>query len=99
MVKFERAKPLAASADLVDMVRSYAPGFIFTTSLPPPVVSGALTAVRHLKTSGEERAGQQLHTRDLKSRLAELGIPVIPNPSHICPILVGDAEVCFNETF
>ncbi|KAJ3357713.1 mitochondrial 5-aminolevulinate synthase [Entophlyctis luteolus] len=82
----------AASANLVDMVRSYAPGFIFTTSLPPAVVSGALTAVRHLKKSPVERAGQQLHTRMLKSTLTDLGIPVVPNPSHIVPVLVGDAE-------
>ncbi|KAJ3068981.1 mitochondrial 5-aminolevulinate synthase [Podochytrium sp. JEL0797] len=83
---------IAASTNLVDMVRSYAPGFIFTTSLPPAVVSGALTAVRHLKKSPVERAGQQLHTRMLKSTLSDLGIPVVPNPSHIVPILVGDAE-------
>ncbi|KAJ3404015.1 5-aminolevulinate synthase [Chytriomyces confervae] len=83
---------IAASSSLVDMVRSYAPGFIFTTSLPPAIMSGALTAVRHLKTSPVERAGQQLHTRMLKSTLADLGIPVVPNPSHIVPVLVGDAE-------
>ncbi|KAJ3389543.1 mitochondrial 5-aminolevulinate synthase [Chytriomyces hyalinus] len=83
---------IAASASLIDMVRSYAPGFIFTTSLPPAVMSGALTAVRHLKTSPVERAGQQLHTRMLKSTLSDLGIPVVPNPSHIVPVLVGDAE-------
>ena len=75
------------------MIRSYAPGFIFTTSLPPPVVAGALTAVRHLKSSSAERSGQQLGTRDLKQRLAELDIPAIPNPSHIVPVLIGDAEV------
>lgn len=74
------------------MIRSYAPGFIFTTSLPPPVVSGALTAVVHLKDSQAERSGQQLNARFLKSRLTELDIPIIPNPSHICPVLVGDAE-------
>ncbi|KAI9324920.1 pyridoxal phosphate-dependent transferase [Obelidium mucronatum] len=83
---------IAASESLVDMVRSYAPGFIFTTSLPPAVVSGALTAIRHLKKSPVERAGQQLHTRMLKSTLTDLGIPVVPNPSHIVPVLVGDAE-------
>ncbi|KAJ3137931.1 mitochondrial 5-aminolevulinate synthase [Physocladia obscura] len=83
---------IAANANLVDMIRSYAPGFIFTTSLPPAVVSGALTAIRHLRNSPVERAGQQLHTRMLKSTLSDLGIPVVPNPSHIVPILVGDAE-------
>ncbi|KAI8611380.1 pyridoxal phosphate-dependent transferase [Chytriomyces sp. MP71] len=83
---------IAANASLVDMVRSYAPGFIFTTSLPPTVMAGALTAVRHLKKSPVERAGQQLHTRMLKNTLTDLGIPVVPNPSHIVPVLVGDAE-------
>ncbi|KAJ3415471.1 mitochondrial 5-aminolevulinate synthase [Chytridiales sp. JEL 0842] len=83
---------IAGSAKLVDMIRSYAPGFIFTTSLPPATVAGALTSVRHLKKSEKERSLQQLHTRQLKGRLAELGIPVVPNPSHICPVLIGDAE-------
>ncbi|KAJ3102087.1 mitochondrial 5-aminolevulinate synthase [Phlyctochytrium planicorne] len=84
---------IAGSSSLVDLIRSYAPGFIFTTSLPPPVVAGALTSIRHLKNSGVERAGQQSNTRTLKSRLGDLGIPVVPNPSHIVPVLVGDAEV------
>ncbi|KAJ3088053.1 mitochondrial 5-aminolevulinate synthase [Quaeritorhiza haematococci] len=84
---------IAGSANLVDMIRSYAPGFIFTTSLPPAVVSGALTSIRYLKQSQKERIGQQLNTRALKDRLGDLGIPVVPNPSHIVPILVGDADV------
>ncbi|KAI8854509.1 pyridoxal phosphate-dependent transferase [Chytridium lagenaria] len=83
---------IAASAKLVDLIRSYAPGFIFTTSLPPAVVSGAVTSIRHLKRSQTERAGQQRNARILKTRLAELGIPVVPNPSHIVPVLIGDAE-------
>lgn len=83
---------IAGSSALVDMIRSYAPGFIFTTSLPPPVVSGALTSVEYLKESPSERSHQQLNTRSLKSRLADLGIPVVPNPSHIVPVLIGDAE-------
>ncbi|EGF81428.1 hypothetical protein BATDEDRAFT_34735 [Batrachochytrium dendrobatidis JAM81] len=83
---------IAASSGLIDMIRSYAPGFIFTTSLPPAVVSGALTSIRYLKASQAERFAQQHHTRDLKGRLDELGIPVIPNPSHIVPVLIGDAE-------
>ncbi|KAL7750486.1 mitochondrial 5-aminolevulinate synthase [Sorochytrium milnesiophthora] len=85
---------IAGSAGLVDMIRSYAPGFIFTTSLPPPVVGAALASVEYLKTSNIERTGQQLNTRELKSRLSSLGIPVVPNPSHIVPVFVGDAEVC-----
>lgn len=85
---------VAASARLVDMIRSYAPGFIFTTSLPPAVVGGALASVRHLKRSLNERKMQQLNTRLLKSQLAEYSIPVVPNPSHIVPVLVGNAELC-----
>ncbi|RKO95844.1 tetrapyrrole biosynthesis, 5-aminolevulinic acid synthase, partial [Caulochytrium protostelioides] len=83
---------IAASARLVDMIRSYAPGFIFTTSLPPPVMGAAVASIQHLRASEKERTLQQLHTRDLKVRLAQLGIPVVPNPSHIVPVLVGDAE-------
>ncbi|KAI9349991.1 pyridoxal phosphate-dependent transferase [Zopfochytrium polystomum] len=83
---------IAGSARLVDYVRSYAPGFIFTTSLPPAVVAGALVSIRHLRISGVERAGQQAHTRQLKSILDNIGIPVVPNPSHIVPVLVGNAE-------
>jgi 5-aminolevulinate synthase len=83
---------IAGSAGVVDMIRSYAPGFIFTTSLPPVVVSGALTSIRHLKDSQIERSMQQIHTRSLKSVLSHKGIPVVPNPSHIVPIMVGDAE-------
>ncbi|KAJ3337271.1 mitochondrial 5-aminolevulinate synthase [Gonapodya sp. JEL0774] len=83
---------IAASARLVDMVRSYAPGFIFTTSLPPATVAGCLHSVRHLKVSQVERAGQQLNVRELKKHLEERDIPVIPNPSHIVPVLVGNAE-------
>lgn len=85
---------IAASANLVDMIRSYAPGFIFTTSLPPAVVAGALTSVRYLKSSNVECQSQQRNTNHLKSCLADLGIPVVPNPSHIVPVLVGDAQLC-----
>ncbi|KXS22315.1 tetrapyrrole biosynthesis, 5-aminolevulinic acid synthase [Gonapodya prolifera JEL478] len=84
---------IAASAKLVDMVRSYAPGFIFTTSLPPAIVAGCLHSIRHLKHSPVERAGQQLNVRELKRRFEERDIPVIPNPSHIVPVLVGNAEI------
>ncbi|KAJ3301895.1 mitochondrial 5-aminolevulinate synthase [Blyttiomyces sp. JEL0837] len=83
---------IAGSANRVDMIRSYAPGFIFTTSLPPAVVGGALTSIRHLKISPMERVGQQINTRALKTRLATYGIPVVPNPSHIVPVLIGDAS-------
>lgn len=82
---------IAGSATLVDMIRSYAPGFIFTTSLPPAVVSGAMESVKYLKRSSTERQMQQINTRTVKSRLDDIGIPVIPNPSHIVPVLLGDA--------
>ncbi|KAK9704636.1 mitochondrial 5-aminolevulinate synthase [Basidiobolus ranarum] len=85
---------IAGSANFVDMIRSYAPGFIFTTSIPPTIAGGSMTAVNYLKNSNQERRMQQLNTRLLKSRLAELDIPVVPNPSHIVPLLVGDAELC-----
>eukprot|EP00842_Homolaphlyctis_polyrhiza_P005129 jgi/Hompol1/5617/HPOL_002011-RA len=83
---------IAGSAGLVDMIRSYAPGFIFTTSLPPAIVAGSLVSIQYLKESQVERSAQQLHTRSLKATLGELGIPVVPNPSHIVPVLIGDAE-------
>jgi 5-aminolevulinate synthase len=85
---------IAGSASLIDVVRSYATGFIFTTSLPPAVAAGALAAVRHLKQSSVERERHQERTRTLKRRLAEVGIPVIENPSHIVPVMVGDAVLC-----
>ncbi|KAF9197149.1 mitochondrial 5-aminolevulinate synthase [Haplosporangium sp. Z 27] len=85
---------IAGSAALVDMIRSYAPGFIFTTSLPPAIVAGATASIRYLRDSPNERIGQQTNTRALKAQLAALDIPVVPNPSHIVPVLVGDAEVC-----
>jgi 5-aminolevulinate synthase len=82
---------VAGSAKVIDMIRSYAPGFIFTTSLPPVVVAGAKKCISYLKESNVERRMQQLNARIVKARLGELGIPVIPNPSHIVPVLLGDA--------
>ncbi|KAK9462698.1 pyridoxal phosphate-dependent transferase [Lipomyces oligophaga] len=83
---------IAGSSRFVDMIRSLAPGFIFTTSLPPAVMAGARTAIEYQQKTSSDRVGQQVNTRYVKSRLGELGIPVIPNPSHIVPLLVGDAE-------
>jgi len=81
---------IAASADLCDTVRSYAPGFIFTTSLAPAIAAGAVASIRHLKASGAERTRHQERVRVLKARLKGAGLPVMDNPSHIVPILVGD---------
>ena len=84
---------IAGSADLVDMVRSYAPGFIFTTSLPPANVAGAQASIKYQKEYMGDRRLQQLNTRELKRRFAGLDIPVVPGPSHIVPVLVGDAAL------
>ncbi|KAI5294876.1 mitochondrial 5-aminolevulinate synthase, partial [Ascosphaera acerosa] len=84
---------IAGSARFVDMMRSLAPGFIFTTSLPPAVMAGATTSIRYQMLHRGDRILQQLHTRAVKDELLALDIPVMPNPSHIIPILVGDAEL------
>ena len=85
---------IAADANLIDAVRSYAPSFIFTTALPPAIACAAQAAVRHLKTSRVEREGQKQQVALTKAALEEAGIPVMPNPSHIVPVFVGDAELC-----
>jgi 5-aminolevulinate synthase len=85
---------IAASAPIVDAVRSFAPGFIFTTALPPVVAAGALASVRHLKASAVERERHQERVARLKQLLRETALPVLPTPSHIVPVLVGDPTLC-----
>jgi 5-aminolevulinate synthase len=87
---------IAASAKLVDAVRSYAPGFIFTTSLPPAVAAGAAASVRFLKGEGGQtlREAHQTQARVLKSRLKAMGLPIIDHGTHIVPVHVGDPIHC-----
>jgi len=81
---------IAADSRIIDVIRSYAPGFIFTTSLSPVLVAGVLASVRHLKESSVEREGQQAAAEFLKSSFADAGLPVMPSVTHIVPLMVGD---------
>jgi 5-aminolevulinate synthase len=85
---------IAGSANLVDAVRSYAPGFIFTTALPPPICAAATAAVRHLKASQWERERHRERTARVKSVLSGAALPVMPSDTHIIPVMVGDAQRC-----
>jgi 5-aminolevulinate synthase len=85
---------IAGSAIMVDVVRSFAPGFIFTSSLPPCVVAGATASIRHLKKSQVERNNHQLRATQLKTLLLQAHIPYIHAESHIVPVMVGNAELC-----
>jgi 5-aminolevulinate synthase len=81
---------IAADSRIIDVIRSYAPGFIFTTSLSPVLVAGVLAAVRHLKASSVEREAQQAAAATLKAMLREAGLPVMESTTHIVPLMVGD---------
>lgn len=81
---------IAADQMIIDVIRSYAPGFIFTTSLSPVLVAGALASVKHLKQSSEERDGQQAAAASLKQMFADAGLPVMSTDTHIVPLMVGD---------
>ncbi len=85
---------IAASAALVDFVRSFASGFIFTTALPPALAAGAAASIRHLKDSQVERDSHRDRVAHVRRRLDAIGIPTLDNPSHIIPIMVGDAHKC-----
>ncbi|MDU6374231.1 MAG: 5-aminolevulinate synthase [Bradyrhizobium sp.] len=85
---------IAAKGEIIDAVRSYAPGFIFTTALPPPICSAATAAIRHLKSSSWERERHQDRAARVKSILNAAGLPVMANDTHIVPLFVGDPEKC-----
>ena len=85
---------IAANANVIDAVRSYAAGFIFTTALPPPICAAATAAIRHLKTSQTERDRHQERAAQLKSVLRAARLPVMPSDTHIVPVYVGDPEQC-----
>lgn len=85
---------VTGSQPVIDAIRSYAPGFIFTTALPPAVAAAATASIRHLKQSNAEREMQQRQVRRLKEVLSEAGLPVMPSETHIVPVLVGDPELC-----
>ena len=85
---------ITGSAAMCDFVRSFASGFIFTTALPPALAAGAAASIRHLKESQEERRAHQAIVAKLRDRLDATGIPHMPNPSHIVPVMVGDPVKC-----
>lgn len=85
---------VASRRGIIDVIRSYAPGFIFTTALPPVLLAGALASVEHLKVSQAERTRHQERAQRLKSMLKEAGIAALASVSHIVPVLVGEAKLC-----
>jgi 5-aminolevulinate synthase len=89
---------IAANANVVDAVRSYAPGFIFTTALPPAICAAAAAAIRHLKASSYERERHQERAARVKAVLNAAGLPVMPSDTHIVPVLVGEPEKCKEAT-
>lgn len=85
---------IASHKELIDFVRSFASDFIFTTSMPPAVAAAALASIRHLKISGIERGRHQETVAKVKKKLLQAGIPFMPTPTHIIPIMVGNAHQC-----
>ena len=89
---------IAGSSAIVDAVRSHAPGFIFTTALPPAIAAAATAAIVHLKASGTERAAQRGAVAATKAALREAGLPVMATETHIVPVMVGDPDLCKQAT-
>ena len=85
---------IAGKRAVIDAVRSHAPGFIFTTALPPAVAAAATVSIAHLKVSSIERAAQQAAVAATKAALVEAGLPIMPTETHIVPVMVGDPELC-----
>ena len=85
---------IAARAEIVDAIRCFAPGFIFTTSIAPVIAAGAAASIRHLKTSQTERSLQKKHAKLLTAALRARALPVVETPSHIVPVMVGDPVEC-----
>ncbi|WP_439273614.1 5-aminolevulinate synthase [Pseudochrobactrum sp. HB0163] len=85
---------ITGSGIVIDAVRSYAPGFIFTSALPPALASATVAAIRHLKTSNRERELQQKNAQLTKDTLRRAGLPVMPTDTHIVPLFVGNADLC-----
>lgn len=85
---------IASSKTIIDVIRSYASGFIFTTAIPPALAAGANASIRHLMESSEERSRHQYNVKVLKDMLSKAGLPVMPTQSHILPVLVSDPVLC-----
>jgi 5-aminolevulinate synthase len=85
---------ITGSAAMIDMIRSYAPGFIFTTAMPPALAAGAEASIRHLMGSDEERMAQRRNVALVKHRLREAGIPMLETETHIVPVMIGDPVLC-----
>lgn len=85
---------ITGSAAMIDMIRSYAPGFIFTTAMPPALAAGARASIRHLMQSDVEREGQRSTVAEVKQRLSRAGIPMLDTDTHIVPVMIGDPVLC-----
>ena len=83
-----------ASSVIIDVIRTYAPGFIFTTSLPPVIATAGLKSIEHLKYSNAERQQQQSAVSKVKASFKKAGIPFLDNNTHIVPVIIGDPELC-----